>query len=114
MKNQLENHQELKKISTCAIKAKKKIEKGRLQNSLELSEKCLDKALEEILKVKNIKEKINLLDNKLEKKDKITHPFTMFRGQFKKLEFLMELWAEHCKTFNVKNDWIIIFLHLIV
>ncbi|EXX74671.1 Ski2p [Rhizophagus irregularis DAOM 197198w] len=97
----------VKKISTCAIKAKKKIEKGRLQNSLELSEKCLDKALEEILKVKNIKEKINLLDNKLEKKDKITHPFIMFRGQFKKLEFLMELWAEHCKTFNVKNDWII-------
>ncbi|GES95532.1 P-loop containing nucleoside triphosphate hydrolase protein [Rhizophagus clarus] len=95
----------VKKKSACATKRKDKIKQDKLQNSLEHSEKYL--ALEEILKVKNIKEQINLLDNKLEKKDKITHQFTMFRGQFKKLEILMKLWAEHCKTSNVKNDWMI-------
>jgi hypothetical protein len=96
-----------KKQSTCVMKTRNKIEQNKLQKSLELSEKYLDNALEETFKVKNIKEQIILLDNKLEKKEKITHQFTMFRGQFKKLEYLLELWAEHCKTSDEKNDWII-------
>ncbi|PKY41327.1 P-loop containing nucleoside triphosphate hydrolase protein [Rhizophagus irregularis] len=97
----------VKKQSARAIKIIEENEEKKLQESLKLSEKCLDSALKEILKIKNIKKQITLLDDKIEKKGKITHPFTIFRGQFKKLEFLMELWAEHCKTSKVKNDWII-------
>ncbi|RIA88407.1 hypothetical protein C1645_877420 [Glomus cerebriforme] len=100
-----------KKTSNCAaLKTRKKIEQEKQRKSLDASEQYLNNVLKEISK-NNIKDSINSLDIKLdEKKDKIKHPFTKFRGQFKKLELLVELWAEHskqCKTSSMRSDWII-------
>ncbi|RIA88406.1 hypothetical protein C1645_826376 [Glomus cerebriforme] len=95
------------KESAGAIRTREKIEQEKLQKSLDTSERNLNNVLKEISKDKNIINQIKFLDNKLEKKDKIEHPFTKFRGQFKKLELLLELWAKHCKTSSMKSDWII-------
>ncbi len=97
----------VKKGTTGAKLAREKIEKDKLEKSLEESEQYLEDLLKDISKDKNIKNQLNSLNVKLEKGDKIKHPFTRFRGQFKKLELLVKLWAEHCKSSSVKSDFAI-------
>jgi hypothetical protein len=58
----------IKKQSASTIKIIEEVEQEKLQKSLSSSEKYCDNALEETLKNKNIKERINFLDIILEKK----------------------------------------------
>ncbi|GBB86738.1 hypothetical protein RclHR1_13130004 [Rhizophagus clarus] len=101
----VQNQKSAKKEATGTKKAREKIEQETLKQSRSASDKYLDDALNEISKDGNIKNQLNSLNTKLEKTDKIKHPFTMLRGQFKKLEFLFKLWTEHCMNSQVKKDW---------
>ncbi|CAG8479082.1 3193_t:CDS:2 [Funneliformis caledonium] len=85
------------KESASAKAMKEKIKKDKLEKSLNDSEQYLDNLLKEVLKDKDLKNQINILNTGLEKENKLEHPFSKFRGHFKKLELLVKLWAEQCK-----------------